>query len=147
MKSSTRPSSKSEAAYVNSLINQPWDRKGDHCWALCVKVQRDLFGRELPVVLDVAPSGREGRELKASLFRGHAERHKWMESEPVHGALVLMRRAAAREQMISHSGVYLDLDGGGVLHSDAPHGVVFDTLVELQTARRWAVVSFLVPKP
>lgn len=65
---------------------------------------------------------------------------------PANGAVVFMTRAGhGPERSAIHSGVYLALDGGGVLHTDNPHGVVFDTLPEMR-ARNWAGLSFYIPE-
>ncbi|EJW12728.1 hypothetical protein A33M_1698 [Rhodovulum sp. PH10] len=132
------------AAYVDRLINAPWTRDGRHCWRLVADVQRDLFGRALPPVLDAGCGGGEGRRYRRGLFAQHAERGRWHEvGRPVHGAVALMRRRAAVEGDYEHAGVWLELDGGGVLHTDAPHGVVLDSLRDLG-ARGW-VPSWFVP--
>ncbi len=131
-------------AYVTALINQPWARDGRHCWRLVIEVQRDLFGRELPVVMDVAPVGIEGRRLKPRLFAEHDERARWREIEtPVHSAVVLMRCAHASPDAIIHAGVCLALPAIGILHCDHPQGVTFDTLLELTGLRGWSPRYFL----
>lgn len=134
-------------AYVSALINQPWARDGRHCWRLVVEVQRDLFGRTLPAVLDTAPAVREGRALKPRLFAEHEERARWIETTPIvaHGAIVLMHRRGMPPDALIHAGVYLALDAGGVLHCDAPQGVVFDSMRELTELRRWSP-RFFIPK-
>lgn len=55
-----------------------------------------------------------------------------------------MRRSAAPEGFFIHGGVFLHLDGGGVLHTAEPHGVVFDSPAEL-AARHW-LPTYFVPK-
>lgn len=131
-------------SYVSDLINEPWTRDARHCWRLVCEVQRDLFGRALPDVLHTAPIGGAGRRVKADLFGGHPERALWRETAPINGAVALMRRSAAQEQFFIHAGVFLDLDRGGVLHTDHPHGVVFDNLIQLKF-RSW-VPTFFIPK-
>jgi len=132
------------APYVSALINQPWARDGRHCWRLVAEVQRDLFGRELPPILDAGCGGGEGRRYRRGLFTDHAERGRWSQiAAPVHGAVALMHRRAAPAGDYEHAGVWLDFDGGGVLHTDAPHGVVFDSPRDLG-ARGW-VPSWFVP--
>jgi hypothetical protein len=49
-----------------------------NCWCLSREVVSSL-GYEFPVVLDVAPTGRAGRALKAELFSKHPERARWRE--------------------------------------------------------------------
>ena len=139
------PAPLSAGAYVSALINEPWARDGRHCWRLVVDVQRDLFGRELPAVLDVAPAtAGEARRVNPKLFAEHAERARWREvDDPQHGAIVLMHRAGAPRDALIHAGVYLALDGGGILHCDAPQGVAFDRVQELIEVRRWAPRYFI----
>jgi hypothetical protein len=134
------------AAYISALINQPWARDGRHCWRLVIEVQRDLFGVEVPPIVDAAPGGGgEGRQEKARLFAQSEERKRWTETIiPVDGAVALMRRSAQPPRTFIHAGVYLALEGGGVLHTDNPHGVVFDTMPELN-ARGW-VPTFFLPR-
>lgn len=130
------------AAFVNSVIGKPYDPTGLHCWELTRQCQLTVFGRDLPAVM-AAP------ESKIALARLMARRHAyrgWHEaSQPTHGAVVfLTRRGNGPSRAAVHAGVYLDLDGGGVLHTDDPHGVAFATLPEL-SARNWADPSFYVP--
>lgn len=132
-------------AYVSRLINQPWARDGRHCWQMVREVQRDLFGRELPVVVEVAPVGSEGLHAKHKLFSTHAELANWREvATPTHGAVAIMSRGVLT--MFTHAGVYLEIDGGGILHTAAPHGGVFDSLLELH-ARRWKPIYFVPLSP
>lgn len=144
---SIQPCSKADAAlYVSGLINQPWAKDGRHCWRLVIEVQRDLFGRELPSVMDVAPTGSEGRRLKPKLFAEHDEVGRWREVIlPEHGAIALMHLVSLPPHALIHAGVYLALDGGGVVHCDHPQGVVFDSLTELRV-RRWTPRWFVPRK-
>ncbi|SEE59484.1 hypothetical protein SAMN05519104_6662 [Rhizobiales bacterium GAS188] len=129
------------AAYVDALIGAPWQGDGLHCWALVRQVQRDLFGRELPAVLNAAPE--DPREAMR-LFASHHERGRWLEVQrPIDGAIMLASRALTGRRSC-HAGVYLAIGQGGVLHVDAPHGVVLDDLMIL-AARRWAPI-WLLPK-
>ncbi|MGX1786833.1 hypothetical protein ACWIGM_08860 [Bosea sp. NPDC055332] len=82
----------------------------------------------------------------ARLMR-HRDKHPgWQRAEsPKHGAVVFMTRAGhGPERSAIHAGVYLALDGGGILHTDDPHGVVFESFSELK-ARGWAGLSFYLP--
>ena len=126
------------AAYVSALQGRPWSVER-HCWALVEDVQRDLFGRDLPPVhLDERLTTRE----LARMFRDHPEQRRWREvSVPEHGAIALMHRGGGHARAI-HAGVFLDLDGGGVLHVDEPHGVTFDGHLDL-VLRNWTSAYFL----
>jgi len=131
-----------QVAYVSALIGQPWQADGLHCWALVRQVVGDLFGVDLPAVIE-AP---EGRRTKAGMFANHPARAGWVEAQPpLPWAVALMHRRGGARDVIEHAGVYLPFDGGGVLHVDNPHGVVFDTLFDLQRIRCWATPLMLVP--
>lgn len=107
-----------------------------NCWVFTRKVVLELFGVQLPFS-DVAPSRR--RE-KAQAFATHPERASWRPAAAgeVDWAVALMHRRGAPGDFIEHAGVYLNVDGGGILHMDDHHGVVFDSLFELPRIRTWA---------
>lgn len=129
------------AAYVSSRLGRPYSTD-EHCWWLVREVQRELFGRGLPVV-EIAE--HLGALQLARAFRDHPERKNWRETgAPVHGAVVLMHRPGSTARAI-HSGTYLALEGGGVLHTDAEHGVTFDSLFELTRVRNWRL-EYHVPR-
>lgn len=133
----------SVGSYLDALIGQPWKRDGLHCWTLTRKVVWDLFGVVVPEVLH-APNGRR---TKAAMFADAPERADWIETaSPDVWAIALMHRRGAPPELIEHAGVYLDLDGGGVLHTDESHGVVFDSLFALPRVRTWAAPLFLIPR-
>lgn len=130
--------------FINSVLNQPWARDGRNCWRLTRDVI-GILGYKLPLVLEVAPSGKEGRELKAELFSNHPERANWeFVDNPNNWALVFMHRPFRKAAMIEHAGVYFADKGGRILHTCDPYGVVYDTIAELKV-RNW-VPTFLVPK-
>lgn len=125
--------------YIGDLIGQHYSAE-QNCWWLVREVQRDLYGRELPVV-DV------GEHINARVlvraFHNHPERERWYQvTTPVDGAIVLMHRPGTHARAI-HSGVYLDLDNGGVLHTDTDHGVTFDAMFDI-ALRNWHV-EYYVP--
>ena len=128
--------------FANAMTGLGYQPEGLHCWELVRQCQKLVFDRELPPVL-VAPERK--REL-IELMDLRNSYPGWREVEqPEHGAVVFMtRKGQGAERAACHAGVYLDLDGGGVLHTDDPHGVVFETAPEL-TARNWADLSFFVP--
>lgn len=128
--------------FLAAVMGRPYEPAGLHCWQLVRSCQRVVFGRELPPV-QIAP-GRM-RELVGMMDLRHSY-PGWRQVEgPEHGAVVFMTRHGHEvAKAACHAGVWLDLDGGGVLHTDAPHGVVFETVPEL-TARNWADLSFYLP--
>lgn len=112
------------------LVGQPYERTGRHCWWLVRLVQHEVFGRTLPGGPAMLPGSAS---VRARHFRCHPERLAWVEHPaPADGDLVLMGKAPGRD---IHCGVWL-ADRGGVIHTDAGHGVVIETLVELR-ARGW----------
>jgi hypothetical protein len=130
-----------EIAYIQPLINAPWTRHGLHCWKLVGDVQADLFGREIPFrdYHNCPP-----RERRKGLLSLRAEEYGWHEvSAPEHGAVVRMYREGGDPADLEHAGVFFAYQGGRVLHTDKPHGVVLDSLVEL--ARRGWVPRWFVP--
>lgn len=132
----------SAADFVGGLIGRAYEPAGLHCWELVRQCQSLVYRRELPPVL-VAP------ERMAELVGLMALRHSypgWLQAPtPADGAVVFMtRHGHEAAKAACHAGVYLALDGGGVLHTDDPHGVVFDSLPEI-AARNWSDLSFYLP--
>jgi hypothetical protein len=127
-------------ALLASLRGTPYDRRERHCWWLARLLQGELFGRPLPFADQALVHDRQAR---AEAFAGHPERARWRQvPAPVDGAFVLMN-LNGRDDL--HCGVFLDGPcGGRVWHSDRPHGVVDDSIVELTQIRSWRL-TFLVP--
>lgn len=109
---------------LRDLIGLPWvagafGPDAYDCWGLFVAVQRDHFGRQLPMV-DVDPN-----HLRSVIraFNRHPERESWVPvAHPEPGDGVLIRR----QRMATHVGVWVEIDGEqGLLHSAQAHGVVF----------------------
>jgi hypothetical protein len=129
--------------YLDGLLGRPWEADGLHCWALARQVVRDLFGVEVPPVL-VSPKGRRAR---ADLFNNHPARAGWAETANLGSwALALMHRRGAPPALVEHCGVYLPIEGGCVLHTDSPHGVVLDSLFVLPRVRTWAAPTLFAPR-
>lgn len=117
---------------LNSLVSQPWESDGLHCWEFTRQVRRALFGCEaLPAVgADLV----EDPGKRPAAFATHPARSEWIEvATPQDGDVVMMTRRGDL-----HAGIYLVTDGRGLVwHCDAPHGVIADTLAELTQLRRW----------
>lgn len=106
-----------------------WD-----CWSFFRHVQAAHFGRE---VQEVAVDASNIHAV-AHAFAGHDERAHWVEvSEPADGDAVLL----AHSRYPSHVGVWLDIDGGGVLHCQNGAGVLF-TPVRKLAACGWGRITF-----
>lgn len=126
------------AGYVSARQGRPYT-VDEHCWWLVREAQRDLFQRDVPPVL--IGDSLNARELVRA-FHGHEERRNWREvTAPAHGAIVLMHKPGVHARAI-HAGIYLDLDGGGIFHTDEEHGVTFDSLFDL-SVRNWRCEFYL----
>jgi cell wall-associated NlpC family hydrolase len=108
--------------WAAAYIGTPWSATGEgpesyHCWAFVRHVQAVRFGRTLPAI-----PNPEDLLAQARVFRAHPERARWRRVErPEEGDCVLLRRA----RYPVHVGVWIAIDGGGVLHCSQDSGVVF----------------------
>jgi len=108
--------------WAEHYIGIPWEPTGEgpdsyHCWAFVRHIQEKHFGRTLPGI----PNPEDILSI-ARGFRDHPERKRWdLVDTPVEGDCVLMRQA----RYPIHVGVWLDVDGGGVLHCSQEAGVAF----------------------
>lgn len=92
------------------------------CWHLLRHLQSEYFGVEMPV----APIGDE--EACLALFKDKTATGDWVHvDQPRHGDCALLRGG-----MWPHVGIYLDIDGGGVLHSMEGPGVIWTRLPRLR---------------
>ena len=120
-----------DANSLNSFIGKPWiagARGPDSydCWGLFLAVQKQFFNRDLPEIPLDALNLKEVLEA----FTHHPERQRWQRTnKPSSGDAVLMRQS----RYPVHIGVWLDIDGGGILHSMQHAGVVYQTPSALNT--------------
>lgn len=122
------------AHWAEQYIGQTWEAGTYDCWAFFRAVQRQQFGRHVPLVSVDATSLRDVAEA----FRDHPERGAWHEVEtPAEGDAVLMAHA----RYPSHVGVWVAVDGGGVLHCQKGCGVVFSSPQALRRAG-WGHVRY-----
>lgn len=131
------------SAFASAYIGRPYDPVGLHCWELVRRAQEDIFNRKLPLVME-----HPGTKLAVARLMARRDKHPgWRRFDaPQHGAVVFMTRAGhGPERAAIHSGVYLAMDGGGILHTDEPHGVAFESLAELR-ARNWSGLAFYTPE-
>jgi cell wall-associated NlpC family hydrolase len=124
--------------WASAYIGLPWSAHGRgpdlfNCWEFVRAVQASQFGRVLPVI-----SNPEDMRAMGRTFRDHPERQRWTKVEvPQEGDCVLLRRS--RHPI--HVGVWLGVDGGGVLHCAQDAGVVFQRPDALRL-NGWAVEGF-----
>lgn len=123
-----------------AYLGKPWVGGGRgplayDCWGLARAVQSAHYGRELPAI----EPANYGLKACALTMRDHPERARWeVVDTPADGDLVLMAHA----RHLSHVGVWLDVDGGGVLHALQGAGVVFARLSALRDTG-WGRIEFL----
>lgn len=107
---------------VSNYLGKEYRRDGDGpeewgCWYLLRHCLREYYG----VILPLAPVG--DLEACRGIYSSRVRSGAWIPvSTPEDGSPVLMR--GGREP---HVGLYLDIDGGGILHSLEDVGVVFST--------------------
>ena len=124
------------ADYIRNLIGLPWvagarGPKTYDCWGLFLEVQRSQFNHELPEIPVDALNVKE----VLNAFSHHPERQRWQKvKQPTEGDAILMRQS----RYPVHIGVWLDIDGGGVLHAVQHAGVVYQTLTALE-AHGWRI--------
>lgn len=128
------------ASYVSDRIGLPYSATDLHCWELTRLTQWDLFSRLTPVVA-IEEGGDHHMLILARQFAQNPARKLWEPvGAPEHGAIALMSRPGRLTAI--HCGTFLDLDGGGVFHTDHDHGVAFDGLLEI-AIRNWNVEWFI----
>lgn len=117
-----------------AYIGEPWVAGEHDCWAFFRRVQADRFGRAVPAI-DV---NAHSLMACARAVADNPERANWLPvSSPVEGDAVLM----AHSRYPSHVGLWVDVDGGGVLHCVEGAGVIFQTIKNLK-ACGWGHVEF-----
>ena len=120
--------------WAMDYIGQAWERHTHDCWAFVRRVQHERFGRELaPVDVDAVNLLACARAIDNA-----AERARWdLVHQPAEGDVALL----ARTRYPSHVGVWIDADGGGVLHCLEKVGVIFQGMRALSAAG-WQKVEF-----
>jgi len=105
------------AHWAARYIGDAWIN-GDHdCWGFFRRVQAEQFGLDLPRIDVDACSALICRRA----FASNAERDRWLAVEvPAEGDAVLM----GKNKRPAHVGVWIDVDGGAVLHCVEHAGVV-----------------------
>ena len=115
-------------------IGRAWVKGVHECGHFFVEVQRDRFGTACEVIAADADSVLS---CVRALAGSHAEFRHWIEVEaPREGDAVQM----SHSRHPHHVGVWVEVDGGGVLHCVEGAGVVFSTRKALR-ACGWNIVS------
>lgn len=118
-----------------SYLGQAWCPRTHDCWVFFRRVQREVFGRDIPAV---EPANYRP-ETKAELLKLHPHRLAWREidqAELLDGDGVRMSSAADP----GHVGIWTAADGGRVVHCDKPFGVMATPLADLR--EQYAEIRF-----
>lgn len=116
--------------WAEQYIGLPWESGAQgpesyNCWGLVRKVASTHFGYEPPMIIVDESLGL----LVRKTFRAHPEKNNYYVVDvPSAGDIVEM--GSAKDMW--HVGIWLDVDGGGVLHSVQGVGVVFTALRHLK---------------
>ncbi len=122
-----------------NYIGRPWVNGGQgpdefDCWGFFRFIQLNHFNTNVP---EYGINANDFRAV-ANKIMSAEERAKWESVViPEQGCAVLM----AHSKYPSHVGIWLDVDGGGVLHCTRGEGVVFSTLSSLKTCG-WGRVEY-----
>lgn len=104
------------------------------CWAFARHVWADQFKLDVAAIPDV--DGTDARATVAA-FRDPEHFRNWVKAgKPGEGDAVLMSHSSTPH----HVGVWIDADGGGVLHCIKGAGVIFSTASNL-LANGWHIVG------
>jgi cell wall-associated NlpC family hydrolase len=125
--------------WSSQYIGLPWESGAQgpdafDCWAFVRHVQSKHFGRDLPLI-DVDANNRS---MVHAAFAIHPERQRWAQVEqPSEGDCVLVHKG----RFADHVGMWVDVDGGRILHAVPRAGVV---CTSIQALRRlgWNPIEF-----
>ena len=119
--------------WASLYIGRPWILGESDCWHTFCAIQREQYGRE---VVDVDVDITDASSVVRSFTR--RDEHGWAEVDgpPEDGDAVLMGTGSHPR----HIGVYIGVDGGGVLHAVEHSGVIYTPLERLAASgwtRTW----------
>ncbi len=104
--------------WAQQYIGRQWVNREHDCWAFTRLIQLNHFGRDLPPI-DI-DAGDVASCVRA--FNSHPEKQHWQAIDvPMDGDVLLM----SQNKQPTHIGVWLEIDGGGVLHCVEKGGVIF----------------------
>lgn len=104
--------------WATQYIGREWINGEHDCWAFTRLIQRNHFNCDLPHIdIDAGDVASCVRALST-----HAEKNNWLAVEfAQEGDVALM----SQNRQPTHVGVWLEVDGGGVLHCIEKGGVIF----------------------
>lgn len=121
-------------------LGLPWTPQGFgptefNCWGLVWHIQKERYNREVPKHAFVSPYDR--LRLTREMERA-THGTEWIQlDKPQEGCVV----GLSTSKLVYHVGVYLDIDGGRILHSCEGKGVLAQSLPSLR-ANGWSLIRF-----
>jgi cell wall-associated NlpC family hydrolase len=120
--------------WATKYIGEAYEWGVNDCWMFCRRVWEIEFGFVVPILSINNSSLRTITRVMAN----DGERLNWTkESSPREGDAVLL----AHSRFPSHIGIWVDADGGGVLHCQDEDGVIFNSRQALLRAG-WIELQF-----
>ena len=129
--------------WASNYIGKPWKSSCDgpdvfDCWGLVV----DIYRRQYKKTLEIIPVQENNLKALILTIDKHPERHRWeLVFIPQEGDVALLRQ----NRYPIHVGLWVDVDGGGVLHCIQGAGVVFQSLQALELIG-WKVDAYYTYK-
>ncbi|OYZ67867.1 MAG: hypothetical protein B7X98_02395 [Methylophilaceae bacterium 17-43-7] len=110
--------------WAMQYLGQPWVEHDNDCWAFFRRISADHFQRDLSIIqIDT-----DNLRVCIDQFLNHTEHQYWKKTtSPTDGDAVLMSQG----RMPTHVGMWLSVDGGGVLHCVKGAGVIFTKTSQL----------------
>lgn len=131
--------SSSPCPWAFSYIGKPW-KKGAigpdayDCWGLVKTVLQRHYHTHVPLII----LAENNLKTLLEAFVAHPERRRWIPAQkPFDGDVVLLRQS----RYPCHVGLWLDVDGGGILHAHQGAGVVFQKEQDLKVMG-WSIEGF-----
>lgn len=125
--------------WAYKYIGKPWvsGMQGPDnfdCWGFFRFVQLSEYNLDVPFI----DANADNFKNVANNFKNSKERQNWEQvSAPKDGDAVLM----AHCKYPSHVGIWLEVDGGGVIHCVRGEGVVFSNMTALRNSG-WSKIGF-----
>ena len=125
--------------WASDYIGKPWKAgcagpDAFNCWGLVVDVYRRFYGKTLESI----PVPENNLKALIKTVEVHPERYRWeATSIPKEGDVALLRQS----RYPTHVGLWVEVDGGGILHCIQGTGVVFQSLQALELSG-WKIENF-----
>lgn len=120
--------------YAQRYIGQPYKAGFFDCWGLVRKIYADEFGINLPRF----PVDVDNLRQLIKTVKEKSNSNLWLElKQPEEGSIVLLRQS--RHPI--HVGLWLNVDGGGVLHNERTMGTIFQDIHSLHLSG-WQIAGY-----